>query len=355
MGLLLLSWVVPGVLLYTSYYWSMDFDVAYARFYLTFLPALCVAAAVAFHDGLLGGRVGTFAGGRNWARVPAVVAVGLVVAVASAVSSYRALKGLRDGTENLVPLLENYRGRLNLARVGRELLAHVPARSVLFSSAGGGIQSPTNYVQFLRDWDVYPADAFTADGSRRGMGGGNPNRNRGNNNNRGGGFMGLGGGRGGPPGGGGGGPANNADSQDAAVATPVQPEQREYHASLYRNVTRKQLYQKGADVVNRAFADGRRVFVLVEKDALGTFEDDLDEAGRYGYRPVAAWSDVALPADRDDAAATADDRSNRLGGGRFNNRRGGMMGGGMARLLGMAGQQNDWRLVEVVPGRAAKR
>ncbi len=40
-GVLLLSWLVPGVLLYTSYYWSMDFDVAYARFYLTFLPALC--------------------------------------------------------------------------------------------------------------------------------------------------------------------------------------------------------------------------------------------------------------------------------------------------------------------------
>ncbi len=476
-GLLLVTWLVPGVLLYTSYYWSMDFDVAYARFYLTFLPALCVAAAVAFHDGLLAGRVGgagdharghrpwsplvqvtaalavlgafTLAmqlwhasewdllqGARHWigpgktiltatavgllvyaaaalatvattafrmgyrpwaalaGRAPATVAVGMVVAVSAGVSSYRALKGLRDGTENLIPLLENYRGRLNLARVGEHLLGkhpehpaghpgkivmvdNVPARSVLFSAAGGGIQSPSNYIQFLRDWDLYPATAFSEEGSRSGMGGGGgaANRNRGINNRGGGGpggggagrnggggggFLGFGGGggRNGPPGGGGGpgggppGMGNNADDQDTVVATPIQPEQRDYHAGLYRNVTRKQLYQKGGEVVRRAFANGQRVFAIVEKDALETFEDDLDEGGLFDYRPVATWTDVMLPVDHDEDATTANDASNRWGN-RMNARRGGGMGagGGMARLLGMSNQQNDWRLVEVIPER----
>jgi len=319
----------------------------------------------------------------------------MVVAVASGVSAYRALHGLRDGSENLIPLIENYRSRLNLARVGQQLLDHVPARSVLFSEAGGGIQSPTNYVQFLRDWDLYPADAFSEDGSRRGFGGGGgggnaggANRNNRGGNNRGGnggggggggggGFLGFGGngggnggGRGGPPGGGGfgrgpggggpggggfggGGPGggNGNDDQDTLVATPVQPEQREYHASLYRNVTRKQLYQKGGDVVRQAFATGRRVFVIVDKDALETFEDDLDEAGRFDYVPVAAWSDLTLPVDRDQD--TTDDAASRFAGGRFNNRRraGAMAGGGMARLMGLEAQQNDWRLVEVIPER----
>ncbi len=486
-GLLLLSWFVPGVLLYTSYYWSMDFDVAYARFYLSFLPALCVAAAVAFHDGLLGGRAGgsteavatrtawaawsplvqvtaaaavlaaavlglrladpgwhqrppsgnlwpavaavgllayaaaavvgvSVAGHRTgapWrpllARVPATAAVGLVVAVAASVSTYRALHGLRDGTQNLIPLIENYRSRLNLATVGQELVGqhwqlkpdararpaphrrddyeqvdNVPAHSVLFSAAGGGIQSPTNYIQFLRDWDVFPSDAFTVDGARRGFGGGGGNRprnNGGGNNTRGGngggnggggnggggngggrgGFFGFGGGgggggnnRGGPPGGGppgGGGNATNTDDQDTAVATPVQPEQQQYHASLYRDKTRRQLYQMGADVVANAFRQGRRVFVVVDKDQLETFEDDLDEAGHYTYKTVSAWSDVAFPADRDDDA-TPD--TNRWGGGRFNRRGGGGGGGGMggpgmARLFGLSGVQNDWRLVEVLP------
>ena len=467
-GVLLLAWLVPGVMLYTSYYWSMDFDVSYARFYLSFLPALCVGAAVAFHDGLLGARVGgtgeatagrwrqwvpavevlaaaaavaafivvarlwtapdwdLTAGIHHWVgphkaglsataaglaalaavavavvvvngfrtsprpwtalvgRAPAVAAVGMVVAVASSVSTYRALHGLRDGSENLIPLIENYRGRLNLARVGRELLDHVPARSVVFSSAGGGIQSPTNYVQFLRDWELYPADAFSEDGSRRGFGGGGGggNRNRGGaggngGGNRaggggGGGFLGFGGGgggggRGGPPGGGGpgggpggggfgGGPGGNGnDDQDAVVATPVQPEQRDYHASLYRNISRKQLYQKQGEVVRAAYNTGRRVFVIVDKDALETFEDNLDEVGRFTYKPVAAWSDVTLPADRDEDAT--DDAASRFAGGRFNRRRvgggGGMGGGGnggaMMRLMGLANQQNDWRLVEVLP------
>ncbi len=453
-GVLLLAWLVPGVLLYTSYYWSMDFDVAYARFYLSFLPALCVAAAVAFHDGLLGGRVGGTGGtaGRAWvpavevsaalaalgafllvarlwtaagwdlsvgvhhwtgpgklgqtlsaaalaayavavagygtatgvrtrsaaalsaltARVPATLAVGLVVAVASSVSAFRALHGLQRGSQNLIPLIENYRSRLNLAHVGQELLDHVPARSVLFSQAGGGIQSPTNYTQFLRDWDVFPSDAFSEDGSRRGFGGGGPgggNRNRGNNNRGGpgggpggggnggggGGFLGFGGGnRGGGPGMGGN--ANGNDDQDTAVATPVQPEQREYHAGLYRNKNRRQLFALGAKVVADAYHNGQRVFVVADKDQLETFEDNLDEAGRYQYKLVAAWSDVALPVDREDGTSAEDERANRWGGGGRMNRRGGMgggggggMGGGMGRLLGLEGQQSDWRIVEVLP------
>ena len=485
-GVLLLAWLVPGVLLYASYYWSMDFDVAYARFYLTFVPALCVAAAVAFHDGVLGGRTGgrtavvgdghwrawapavqvsaaaavvvavvllarlwtasdwdlnqgvhhwigvgktgplvaalalaAYAaaavavvvvaahragslGWNTWAalasRVPAIMAVGLVVGVSSGVSAYRALHGLRDGTTNLIPLIENYRQRLNLARVGTEMLGkhaerpagqtrgwvwvdNVPAHSVVFSSAGGGIASPTNYTQFLGDWDVYPSDAFNEDGSRRGFGGGG-NRNRGNNNRGGangrgnngggnrGGFLGFGGGnRGGPPGGGPGGPpgagGNTADDQDQVVATPVQPEQQDYHASLYRGVTRRQLYDKQGQVVQAAFAAGHKVFAIVTKDQLGTFEDDMDEAGRtahtdYDFKLIAAWSDVALPVDRDDEATAAADRSNRWGGGNRGGRAGGgrggfMGGGGMARLMGLEDQKNDWRLVEVVPAAAKAR
>ena len=497
-GVLLLAWLVPGVLLYTSYYWSMEFDVAYARFYLTFLPALCVAAAVAFHDGILGGRVGgtgTSPAGawRHWApavqvlaaaavvaavvlglqslyhggwetgsdlglhpfvgtqrttaevvavgltaaavlavaglayrsrpsrtawaalaaRVPSAIAVALVVGVATGVSAYRGLHGLRDGTVNLIPLIENYRTRLNLATVGQVLLGkhyerppgqargwqlvdNVPAGSLLFSSAGGGIQSPSNYIQFLRNWDLIPSDAFTEDGSRRGFGGGGGNRNRrpgnnangnngpGNNGNGGngngrGGFMGFGRGNGGPPGGpGGGGPGgpngggppgmgggNGNDDQDTATATPIQPEQQDFHAGLYRGKSARQLHQFQAAAIRRAFDSHQRVFVVVDKEGLENFEDNLDQSGtyassgkydlrgKYGYRNVAAWSDVALPVDRDEDAA--DDKSNRWGGGRFNNRRGGgannMGGPGMARLFGLSGQLNEWRLVEVLPGK----
>jgi uncharacterized membrane protein YgcG len=480
-GVLLLAWLIPGVALYTSYYWSMNFDVAYARFYLTFLPALCVGAAVAFHDGVLGGRVGgtgeagplrhwgpivqvaaataftaavvlairlwmspdweylhglahwigpgksntlatasALAGGAVLAavvvavaayrgssfppgrlaalagRVPATVAVGLVVAVSSGVSAYRAIHGLRDGSESIIPLVENFRSRLNLAQVGQALLGqhavghagpdrhlvdNVPAGSVLFSMAGGGIQSPTNYTQFLRDWDVFPSDAFSAEGSRRGFGGGGANnRNRRNGNGNGNGNRPGFNGGGGPPGGGGpggamgggpgggppgaGGNTNDNDDQDTLVATPVQPEQQEYHASLYRGLNARQLWQRQLDVVHTAFKNHRQVFVIVGNqsglDTLETFEDGLDEysratADKFDFKTVAAWKDVALPVDPDDES-TANDR-NRWGGGGAgrggNNRRGGPGGagmmGGMGRLMGLVDQQYDWKLVEILP------
>ncbi len=98
------------------------------------------------------------------------------------------------------------------------------------------------------------------------------------------------------------------------------------------------------------------MFAVVDKDQLETFEDNLDEAGHYEYKTVSAWSDVALPVDPN--PVTDDDRSNRWGGGRANRRGGGGMGGGggggggggaMARLLGLTGQQSEWRIVEIRP------
>ena len=477
-GLLLLSWVVPGVLLYTSYYWSMEFDVAYARFYLTFLPALCVAAAVAFHDGLLGGRVGgtgsaavrgawrhvspvvqvmaaamvvaavvlvsqahlrggwdtgstAGSGWGHWAgdgrkvavggaallvvgaagavvlaaarggvargswgvmfaRVPALLAVGLIVATSASVSVYRSLKGMRDGDQMMIPIAENYRTRLNLALVGEHLLGkhvdrqpngrgelvdNVPAGSILLTGGGGGIASPTNYIQFLRDWDVYPYDTFTTEGSRRGFGGGGGgNRNRNNGRGGGGGGRGFfgGGGGGGRPGGPGGGPGgpggpggggppgmgggNNNDDQDTTpTATPVQPEQQEYHASLYRNKRAGELPQLQASLFKAAFDAHRRIFIVVDKEAMDTFQENNTDAYRYtrqkyAIKPIAAWSDVGTPIDRDDETPVKDDGANRWGGrmrGRGGNNNGGM--NGMGRLFGISGTQTDWQLAEVVP------
>ena len=454
-GLLLLGWLVPGVVLYTSYYWSMNFDVAYARFYLTFLPALCVAAAVAFHDGLLGGAASATAragrpwstivqvlaasacvaavvlllqahygggwdtgptAGRGWgrwagsgraiaaaggaglllaaaiaavatawrggfnrvswsadaARVPAMLAIGAVVAISASVSVYRSLKGLRDGDQNMIPIAENYRTRLNLAVVGEHLLHDVPAGSILLSGGGGGIASPSNYIQFLRSWELYTADAFNETGARRGFGGGGGgNRNRRDNNGGGrGGFMGFGGRGGGPGGPGGGGPGggppgmggpgnggNNDDTTDQASATPIQAEQQEFHAGLYKNKSRGQLYQMQAALFRQAFVEHRRVFVVIDREGMDGFEDALNGSDmtrytktKYTFKTVAAWSDVATPIDRDEESKPAD--NNRWGGGGNRGRRGGGGGGafnGMGRLFGVSDTQTDWELAEILP------
>jgi hypothetical protein len=431
-ALLLIAWVVPGVMLYMSYYWSPDFADAYARFFLTYLPALLVGAAVCFHDGILAGRktldsfdnlsakvaAGTMmvwlAPGllfylvyfwRNGhdnvlaeigliyapmlvalaalavheiplvtgpARRPIssaylAISAGMVVLIASGISTYRTMHGLRDGSPATRIPLHDFRDRLALAETGQILLDTVPAKSVLFAADTGGIATPANYIQFIRDWEVYSADAFSIDGSRRGMGGGG---NRRNQNGRGGGRGNFGGPPGGGPGGGGPGGGgmlanNNANAQNDpnAVATPVQPEQQDYHASLYRNQSPRQLFQLEADVVNRAFAEHRRVFVVIAKDKtssteergfnlwggentdpMTTFKENLSDAGKYSFKTLGKWEDVALPEEKEEDLSLTDNSP--MGGGRGG--RGGF-NAGMARMFMGSDRLFDWQLVEITP------
>ncbi len=433
LSLMMLGWLVPGVMLYMSYYWSPDRADAYARFFLTYLPALLVGTAVCFHDGILSGRkaISSFEGwvpklatglmlcwllpgvvycvARYWTpgpvslltqimalylpalltvivvavhdipawwssehihsgRVSLTVAVGMVVAIASGVSMYRTVHGLRDGTESAKIPLDDYRERLALAETGQVLLADVPAKSVVFTDASGGIANAGNYIQFLRDWELYPVDAFSYDGSRRGFGGGGGGNRR--NNGGGGNGGGRNGGRfggGGPGGPGGGGPpgmgggmagGNNQNDPNAATATPIQPEQQEYHASLYKNLSSRKLYQMESDVIQKAFSEGRRVFVVVgnehsseqssrsdyfgtnTSDMLHTFKENLNStSGKYAYKTITQWQDVSLPPEPEEAPdPNFWSNMNGPGGGR---------NGGMNRMFMAANRIMDWKLVEV--------
>ncbi len=382
-AVMLLAWLVPGVVLYMSYYWSPDFADAYARFFLTYLPALLVGAAVCFHDGLLAGRKDSTRAG----SIALTLAVAMVVAIGAGVSSYRTVHGLRDGSPRARIPLNDFRARLSLAQTGQVLLEKVPAKSVLFAENTGGIATPANFIQFVGDWELYAANVFSIEGSRQGMGGGGGRQNQ---NGRGGGGRGnLGGGRGGgPPGGGpggafgggpggglgGGGPAgNNANAQKDpnAVATPMQDDQLLYHASLYSNKSPRQLYQLQADVVHKAFQEGRRVFVAVANDhpipspvqagvmmsnrftlfgndnadasddALSTFEQNLNETGKYRYKAITRWADFTLPEDKEEDLSLTD--NNPMGAGR------GGMGMNVGRIFMGSDRVMDWQLVEVLP------
>jgi Dolichyl-phosphate-mannose-protein mannosyltransferase len=379
-GLMMLMWLVPGVMLYMSYYWSMDFADSYARFFLTYLPVLLVGAAFCFHEGLLGGGKES----RRYTGIPLTISVGIVVAIASGVSMFRTVHGMRDGEPMAKVPLNDFHQRLSLANTGQVLLDKVPANSILFADASGGIATPANYIQFLRDWELYPVNAFSPQGGMGfgGGGGGRQRPNRNNNNNRGGGRGNFGGGgfNGGPPGGGnfggppGGGPPGNNNTQDdtaTAVATPTQPEQREYHGSLYagKGVTSSKLHDMEADLIHNAITGGRRVFVVVSSDhALRTsannggfnmfnnnvvtenpiesFEDDLGESNKYKfkYTVVSRWQDAAVPEDKEED--TTFSSNNPMGGGA-----GGPGGRGqnnmLARMIMGANSQMDWQLVEI--------
>jgi hypothetical protein len=446
-GLITLAWLVPGVMLYMSYYWSPDFSDAYARFFLTYMPALLLGVAVCFHDGILAGKkafdgfestgskvaVGVLslwllpgvvysashylASGHHLngfepslvllVYLPALVAcvavgfndipsmfgrdrsqhgnfaltlsAGMVVLIASGISLYRTVHGLRDGSQDVKIPVNDFREREALSQTGQILLDSVPAKSVLFAENAGGISTPSNYIQFLNDWELYGADAFSLQASRRGFGGGGNNGRR-NNNGRGGGGRnnfnggGPGGGFGGPPGvgPGGGGPGGGGNAQGdttTATATPQQPEQQQYHGLIYKDVSARQLYKLEAGVVDKAFAENRRVFAVLAKDhatasettrttgfnwgggggggsstadPLVDFKENLNTSGHYKYKVITHWTDVALPETKDDFEPT--DNSPMGGGGG-----GGMRGGGFGRMMLANDRILDWQLVEVLP------
>jgi hypothetical protein len=326
----------------------------------------------------------------------------VVVAIASGISMFRTIHGLREGTQSTRIPLHDFRDRLALAQTGQVLIDKVPDKSVLFAEDAGGIATPANYIQFLKDWEMYSVDAFTVTGSRRGMGGGGGNRqrNNGNNNNfnrRGGGGGNFGGGNGGgrgnfggpggpgggppggnfggPPGGGGFAAANGNGQSDTTtdVARPVQPEQQDYHASLYRGKSARQLYQLEADVIDKAFAENRKVFVVVAEDhpsatlndntpfgrlfsnnnvnvsadPMESFKENLHELGgkpaKLQYKVIARWQDVSLPEEKDEDFTLTD--NNPMGGGGGGPRGGG--GNQFARMLMGSDQVRDWELVEI--------
>jgi 4-amino-4-deoxy-L-arabinose transferase-like glycosyltransferase len=470
-ALTLTGWLVPGVLLYMFYYWSMDFDVAYARFFLTFIPAIAIGAAVCFNELILRGRttpalaepvgwtlaipaavaaVCAFAavlafhqqpysawplssvqphavaillivpaialvaavGRRRWAfnafwtstvavcglliwrvfsglphsektvytvyilvgiltivgavlvlnwqrlfkvsadsapptAAPLTLAIAALVAIAAGINCYRAIHGLRDGQNQIAILGEQYTDRMNYARTGQELLAHVPSKSLLFLDDSGFITKPMNYIQFLNDWDVIPEDAFAIEGEQkiRRFTGGRGRRGR-------------------------------DDEDDTQKANPLQKEQEDYQISLYHDYSKdragkaessaqlplKDLRAKEVAAIDNAINDHRRVFVCIGTTAgedhhegdgrtlwfpapqykdihpVDRFEKNLNQfpGEKFQYKVVDKWQDTSNPPDKD---PTDDDPG-------FP---GGNMGRGMMKMFMNSGQVRIWELVEITP------
>jgi hypothetical protein len=210
LALVMIAWVVPSSSLYAAYYWSPDSaGNAYSRFFLSFVPAVMVTAAVFLVDWTkpaeLAGSV-VAGSGRRWGRT---VVVGCVVALSAAIPVYEMCYGFQSGMKEgrgggrggfgggggmqTNTIAEDNRNRVNLAAIG-QLAMKVPEHSVLFISNGGGrgmgarIDNAMNYVQFLKPWALFEADAFDAPGGgENGFGfggGGGGGRNRGGGGGR---------------------------------------------------------------------------------------------------------------------------------------------------------------------------
>ena len=258
LGAMMLAWFVPGVALYTDYYFSPDAGIAYARFFLTFLPAALVGVAVCLRDGVMAG--GAEMAGNGVRRVPRslVMAAGVVTAIGAGVGVYRAAMGMESGRGDAQGLTQEFLARKNLAETGRVLASAIPAGSTVFAGGRGmGPMSDINYIQFVGDWKLFEINAFT--GNRR------PN------------FLGR--------------MANG----DATAPTPRQREQEQYESKLYAGMSARDLQAEQAKVINEALESGKRVFAVASATEIYNFRDTLRGTHGWSVKTVARWNDLTEP------------------------------------------------------------
>ncbi len=329
LGLMLLAWILPGTALYTSYYWSPDRGISYARFILTFIPVVMLGAAVCFKEGILApatsATAGSAAARRGYQQIPQVLAVGTVVLIASSLGVYRSVHGLQQGQAGagLPPMDEQYRQRQNLADLGQVLLAHAPPKSVIFAdnntgsggNNGGSNERPLNYIQFLRDWDVYESDAFTVGGPRRD----NLRRNK----------------LAAPP-------DPNVDPN--AVPTTRQPLQLDYLDSIYNGKSSGDLRKIMANIIDTAHQAGHRVYALVSVARDRTIRINFNLAGKYKIKAIDTWSDLP-PGPVDPLPdATGNNRRRNFGAPFTINRRNAGLG-----TAAIEPSPTSWELLEITP------
>ncbi|HMB95270.1 MAG TPA: hypothetical protein VKK61_04450, partial [Tepidisphaeraceae bacterium] len=142
-ALLLTLWLLPGTLLYMTYYWGNNAPgVAYLRFFLTLFPPLIIAALWLLRE----------AGGERGSIVAPLTA-GILVAATAAVGLMASLPELE----------RQQRGNLNLHFSDQQILAKInPMRDkppVVFADQGLFPQL-LQYMQFMCDGNWYPTDVF---------------------------------------------------------------------------------------------------------------------------------------------------------------------------------------------------
>ena len=262
-ALLLTLWFVPGVLIYTAYYWGLQRGgpggVGYLRFFFTLFPAAIVAAcwlmsrASDAYCYLAPGHDRGPIGNAN-ASVAAPIACGCVVAVAAAI-----------GVKNALPALvrEHVTG-INLAYTTDQIVRAVPRGSVVFvqQTGGGPVNQMMNFLQFKGDYDLYAADAF----ARAGMG------------MRGGMRMG-------------------APTEDQP--NPLQPARQKFLADVvYKDKSDADLVNEQNRVMGEALARGQRVYLLTAGEGRRNFESRYLKNRPFVAAPVTHWKELAtIPAD----------------------------------------------------------
>ncbi len=147
-ALFLGAWAVPGVGVYTAYYWAPESgSLGYARFFLSVLPPLAMLAVYGLMQAVW--RDPSAAPTRWRALTRSAVtplAVGAIV-----------FTGAGTGASTAGPLIEReMRSSLTVDVIGERARAHLPSGSVIFAD-----QNILHHLQFIEDYRLYEPGMFS--------------------------------------------------------------------------------------------------------------------------------------------------------------------------------------------------
>jgi hypothetical protein len=233
---------VPGVLLYTSYYWGNEKPgMAYLRFFLTLFPPAIFAAAWLFYH--CGSAISDSIIGRRRGSVVAPIAAGIIVAIASGVNLYSSMGAME----------RDFVVQTNLADTGHRIRTTLPdiddpsRRPILF----GDQRQLLNYIQSAGRYECYSQDAFNTRYAQRIAGG-----------------------------------------VDRDAPNPLQKARIEFTADTYRGKSDADLVKIQNGIVGDALSKGRRVFVALPSSFIPIFRNRFITRGLV-MQPLEKWREPA--------------------------------------------------------------
>ena len=280
LGLVVLCWFVGTVAIYTAYYWAPDNwgSIAYLRFFLTAFPAALFGAAYLLRRALYAPSDAPpqvvesrdpYTGRTTaalveppvpwWRNLASPLAAGLVVAASIGLGTHRAVGALPGGDSGpfAEPGLQMFHNlNVNVAELGRCVRRTIPAGSVVFVDAPGGISNVLHHLQFVGDYELYDATVFSSRFAGRVRG-----RWRG--------------------------------AGDVNNPNPLQKRRFEFLHDLYEGKTDDDLSAGVRKIVDRALGENRPVFLVMSDADTRRFRTahllhgyELNGRGGFQYTPV---------------------------------------------------------------------
>jgi len=260
LGLVMVLWFVPGVILYTAYYWGEQAPgIGYLRFFLTLFPPVIASAMWLLATASQG--VAQASGRPQWKRGRIALPVG-----AGLLTLASAATGVYVGTPSLmVQFVHNE----NLAFSARQIVNVIPCRAekgkpvpVVFTDMSSAEKTIfpqlLMYMQFVGDCDWYTPNAFSP------KGGGSL------------GMMVMVGGM------------QGSGKDNKAVL--LDPEQTKFMESVYKDTTRDSLAEKQNELMRTALDAGRPVYAVLRANFVGLFKSRFIK-DNFEMKRLARWYD----------------------------------------------------------------